>query len=79
MKKAYKVDFLPTTDQVGKTVLTRYEKPIDGLEVANRLEALLLERAQEDYKLSQVIKHKRTNPMTQKTYSGLLVIFEEKK
>ena len=77
MKKNYKVDFLPSVIKTGATALTRYEKPLEGLDIANNLEALLLERDQEGLALLQIMDYERSNPLTGKNLSGLLVVFKK--
>ncbi|MEL6637415.1 MAG: hypothetical protein AAFW73_16980 [Bacteroidota bacterium] len=75
MKHTYKVDFLPANYE-HKYSLGKIKRPQKGLDLSKNLEALLLERAREGYRLREMIAYQRTDPITSKSIDGYLVVFE---
>ncbi|MEZ5007326.1 MAG: hypothetical protein R2728_01470 [Chitinophagales bacterium] len=72
MDNQYKVEFLSSVEE------TKWlNKPMDELDLKFQLEALLIERYKQGYKLFQIIETKRVNPTNNKNISGLLVVFEK--
>ncbi len=75
MEKDYKVDFLPTNYE-HKYSLGKIMRPQQGLDFAKNLEALLLERAKEGFRLREMVKYQYTDPINAKTIDGFMVVFE---
>lgn len=73
MDNQYKVEFLSTVNP-GKINVNR---PVEEIDLKYQLEALLVERYKEGYKLFQIIDHKQMNPMNGKDLSSLMVVFEK--
>lgn len=77
MEKPYKVNFLPTTDKSGSGMMGTLPRPMEGLDIAIELEALLIEREKEGYKFRQMIDTNRTDPINARVISGIFVVFEK--
>lgn len=73
MDSPYKVEFLSTVAG-GKFTPN---KPVDQLDLCYQLEALLVERSQQGYKMVKIIDHRKMNVSTGKDLSGLIVVFEK--
>ena len=74
MDNQYKVEFLSTRDVKGKM---KINTPVDEIDLKYRLEGLLVEKLKEGYKFVQMIESKRSDPLTAKDISGLIIVFEK--
>lgn len=76
MEKPYIVEFLSKIDD-GKT---KYSAPnfVGGLEMAKRLEALILEKNKQGYEFISTQIHYEFNQIVGYQPSGYLVLFKEK-
>ncbi len=79
MEKSYKVNYLPTTDKSGSGVMGTFSRPMEGLDIAIELEALLIEREREGYAFRQMLESNRTDPVNGRFLSGIFVVFEKEK
>ena len=76
MKKPYTVEFLSNADD-GKTKFSS-PKSVNGLEMTNRLEALIIEKSNQGYEFISTQLHYEYNQAIGHQPSGYLVFFKEK-
>ena len=75
MKKPYIVEFLPNADD-GKTKFSS-PKPLSGLEMTNRLEALIIEKSNQGYEFMSTQLHYEYDQLIGHQPSGYLVFSKE--
>jgi len=77
MENTYKVEFVPSTDRIEKGMMAGYSRPMEGLDLAVEMEALLIERKNQGYRFVQMMESNRTDPINGKIISGIFVVFQK--